>query len=117
MFNPEYYVSEYMDASGVWQTTRYGDRSMDAGCGGDGVRGARGGCVEQRFDERHPVLVVPMPGQSEWVWERVREAARASMANFCRADGVDCRPAGGDAVGKRPLDGDSMDIDAKDGGR
>ncbi len=116
MFNPEYYVSEYMDASGVWQTTRYGDRSMDAGCGGDGVRGARGGCVEQRFDERHPVLVVPMPGQSEWVWERVREAARASMANFCRADGVDCRPAGGDAVGKRPLDGDSMDIDAKDGG-
>ncbi len=119
MFNPEYYVSEYMDVSGVWQTTRYGDHSMDAGCGGDGDvggDGARSGCVEQRFDERHPVLVVPVPGQSEWVGERAREAARASMVKFCGVEWADRKALGGGAVGKRRLGGDSMDIDAEGGG-
>jgi hypothetical protein len=78
MFNPEYFVSEYKDAEGVWQTTRYGDctddhDSLGSGCGSQET--------EKRFDERHPLLVVPVPGMSSWVEERLGEEAKASIAN------------------------------------
>jgi hypothetical protein len=95
MFNPEYFVSEYRDTEGVWQTTRYGDCCVD-----DGACESQS---ERRFDERHPVLVVPVPGRSSWLEEREREAATASVAQF-----------GGHLKhghGKRPLNADSMEVD------
>ena len=55
-----------------------------------------------------------MPGQSDWVSARAREAARTSMVNFQGAEGCDQRKAIG-LAGKRRLEGDSMDIDATGG--
>ena len=65
-------MSEFKDSSGAWVTTRYGDGFVE-GCQGEG---------EKRFDERHPVLVVPVPGASAWVVEKVEGAARASVVQF-----------------------------------
>ncbi len=69
MFNPEYFVSEFKDSHGNWQTTRYGDimdESMDES-------------IEKQFDERHPVLVIPIPGRTEWLCTKYGELASASI--------------------------------------
>lgn len=121
MFNPEYFVSEYTDATGAWRTTRYGDKPVDIGCeeGGDGLDArdgcSAGSCAERRFDERHPVLVVPVPGQSDWVRERVREAAMVSMTNFRGPGSMSGKhDVGGPGASKRQLEGVSMEIDEGD---
>lgn len=72
MFNPEYYVSEFKDTEGVWHTTRYGDEmneSIEDSC-------------EKRFDERHPFLVIPLPGRTAWLSEKYRDLASASIQDL-----------------------------------
>ena len=91
MFNPEYYVSEYQDrGSGAWVTTRWGDGF---------VEGSLGCEVEKRFDERIPVLIVPVPGMSGWVVDGMEAAAKASVAQFGGGRG-----GGQVSKGKRGLD-------------
>lgn len=69
MFNPEYFVSEFKDSNGRWKTTRYGDimdESLDESC-------------EKQFDERHPLLVTPIPGRTEWLCTKYGDLASASI--------------------------------------
>lgn len=69
MFNPEYFVSEFKDSSGNWQTTRYGD-IMD-----DFVNDS----CEKQFDERYPVFMVPIPGRTEWLSGKYNDLASSSI--------------------------------------
>ena len=69
MFNPEYFVSEFKDNNGTWQTTRYGDimdECLTESC-------------EKQFDERHPVLMIPIPGRTGWLCTKYGELASASI--------------------------------------
>lgn len=71
MLNPEYYIAEYKDSNGVWQTTRYSDAMGDVACQSDGG--------ETRFDERQPMLVVPVPGLAPWMKQAQKEKAMESL--------------------------------------
>ena len=93
MFNPEYFVSEYKDSSGNWRTTRYGDDVA-----GDIVEGC-----ETKFDERHPMLVVPIPACSPWMMDKTEADAFESIQQF--QVGVSQMRE------KRSLDTDDMAVD------
>jgi len=74
MLNPEYYIAEYKDANGAWQTTRYSDEMGDVECQSNGG--------ETKFDERQPMLVVPVPGLAPWMKGAQREKAMESVASL-----------------------------------
>lgn len=91
MFNPEYFVSEFRGADGKWETTRYSD---DINVPIDNLG-------EKRFDERHPVLVIPVPGGTEWLSKKYNDMALESIQGF--------QPALGKTSGfKRQIDDEEM---------
>ena len=93
MFNPEYFVSEYKDPNGNWHTTRYGD---------DVAGDIAEGC-ETKFDERHPMLVVPIPACSQWMMDKTETAAFESVLQF--------QTGAPQKREKRSLDTDDMAVD------
>lgn len=98
MLNPEYYVGEFRRPDGTWHTAKYADQLDEAV--------PQGG--ETRIAERRPVLLVPVPAESEWVAAPLAAAARASLAALnpgaaagANASGNGSASQGGSAAPKR----------------
>eukprot|EP00890_Picochlorum_soloecismus_P000830 jgi/Picsp_1/1748/NSC_05220-R1_mgc79802 protein len=88
MLNPEYYIAEYKDSNGAWQTTRYSDAMGDVACQSNGG--------ETKFDERQPMLVVPVPGLAPWMEHAQRVKAVESVASL-----IGQMAHGGGGMGKK----------------
>lgn len=116
MLNPEYYVGEYHRPDGSWATAKFADQVWAGGVGTSGSRslmpvsckalasaaGVRrrssvplssqldeavpeGG--ESRFAERRPLLLVPVPAESDWAAAPRAADARAALAALRAAAG------------------------------
>lgn len=75
--NPEYFVSEFQDPDGQWQSTRYGDAV-------DTQRIYENG--DKKFDERQPILAIPVPGRTEWVTNLHDDLALSSALQTCSGE-------------------------------
>jgi hypothetical protein len=100
MYNPEYYVGAYRDASagGRWRTTKY---TEDLGPEDD-----RDGPCDRKIWERRVLYCVPLPGESAWV----RRLDGAGAGAPPRTPSKDVEPA---SANKRARDMDlDVDMDA-----
>ena len=101
MYNPEYYVGAYRDASagGRWRTTKY---TEDLGPVDD-----REGPCDRKIWERRVLYCVPLPGESAWV----RRLDGAGAGAPPRTPSKDVEPA---SANKRARDVDlDVDMDAE----
>jgi Mini-chromosome maintenance replisome factor len=96
MLNPEYHVGEYRSADGAWHTSRFCDE----------IEGPIvAGTTETKLAERKPLVLIPVPNESEWV-----QAFHASAAAATLNDGDIIINTAGGAVSKRQREDETDDV-------
>ena len=103
MYNPEYYVGAYKDASGRWRTTKYTEDLGPADFPGQQP-------ADRKIWERRVLYCVPLPGESAWVRRLDGAGVGAPPSTPAKTS------EGTAATAKRARDVEDVEMDAGDAG-